>query len=311
MVDAPSSSVMLQSWPSETRSPEGASRRMLAMSSTVLRNWRLIAHDQVVALLADQNLADGLAADGGFDRVLNVADVDAEAIGGGAIDDQVHVRLAADPEDAEVGDAGNLAHDALNLVGLLLRASSDRVPKILTASSPLTPLTASSMLSEIGCEKFQSTPGNLLQLLVHGGDQFVFVAVELGAPLFARAQIDKEFGVVEAAGVGAVVGTADLADDLLDFGKVGEHERALAWPCRCSAVGPVLGASVPRTQIAPSSRCGRNSEPMIPLEREEEHHGQSASSPMPSVNFRWSKHQSSVRRVACGSAIRAPDCATP
>ena len=28
------------------------------------------------------------------------------------------------------------------------------------------------------------------------------------------------------------------------------------------SVGPVLGASVPRTQMAPSSRCGRNSEPI-------------------------------------------------
>ena len=34
---------------------------------------------------------------------------------------------------------------------------------------------------------------------------------------------------------------------------------------RVPSVGPVLGASVPRTQIAPSSRCGRNSEPITPL----------------------------------------------
>src|ERR1700691_390998 len=33
------------------------------------------------------------------------------------------------------------------------------------------------------------------------------------------------------------------------------------------SVGPVLGARVPRTQIAPSSRCGRNSEPMLRLSR--------------------------------------------
>jgi hypothetical protein len=34
---------------------------------------------------------------------------------------------------------------------------------------------------------------------------------------------------------------------------------------RAPSVGPVLGASVPRAQMAPSSRCGRNSEPMMPL----------------------------------------------
>jgi hypothetical protein len=31
------------------------------------------------------------------------------------------------------------------------------------------------------------------------------------------------------------------------------------------AAGPVLGASVARAQMAPSSRCGRNSEPITPL----------------------------------------------
>ena len=34
---------------------------------------------------------------------------------------------------------------------------------------------------------------------------------------------------------------------------------------RVPSDGPVLGASVPRAQMAPSSRCGRNSDPMIPL----------------------------------------------
>ncbi len=29
--------------------------------------------------------------------------------------------------------------------------------------------------------------------------------------------------------------------------------------------GPVLGAKVPRTQMAPSSRCGKNSDPTTPL----------------------------------------------
>ncbi len=93
---------------------------MLLMSSTVRRYWVLIAHRQVVALFADQNLADGLAADRGFDRILHIADIDSEAIGGGAIDDQIHIGLAAHLECAEIGDAGNLAHHVLHLVGFLL-----------------------------------------------------------------------------------------------------------------------------------------------------------------------------------------------
>ena len=87
------------------------------MSSTDLAELRLVADGQVVALLADQNLADGFAADGGLDRVLNIADVDAEAVGGGAVDVQVHIGLAAHLKCAEIGDAGNLAHHALHLVG--------------------------------------------------------------------------------------------------------------------------------------------------------------------------------------------------
>ena len=80
----------------------------------------LIAHRHVEALFADQNLADGLATDRSFDGVLNVGDIDAEAIGGGAVDVQVHVGLATNLECSEIGDAGNLAHHALHLVGFLL-----------------------------------------------------------------------------------------------------------------------------------------------------------------------------------------------
>ena len=264
MVDAPSSSLIVAEL-AERHALAG--RREDADVGDVFdrpAEGLLIADGQVIALFADQNLADGFAADGGFHGILHIADVDAEAIGGGAIDDQIHVRLAAHLKCAEIGDAGNLAHDVLNLVRLWLRAVFRSPPKSLTASSPLTPLTASSTLSEIGCEKFQSTPGNLLQFLVHGGDEIVF-CFELGAPLRSREQIDEEFRVVKAAGVAAVVGTADLADDLLDLGEIGQHSAALCLASAMPAVGPVLGASVPRTQIAPSSRCGKNSEPIIPL----------------------------------------------
>ena len=117
---------MLQSCASETRSPEGASEADVGDVLDGAAELRLVAHRQVEALLADQNLADGFSADRGFDGVLNVADVDAEAVGGGAIDIEIDVGLAADLKRAEIGDAGDLAHDALNLVRLLLRASSDR-----------------------------------------------------------------------------------------------------------------------------------------------------------------------------------------
>ena len=45
-----------------------------------------------------------------------------------------------------------------------------------------------------------------------------------------------------------------------------EARTTLAWfATRIDSLGPVLGARVPRTQIAPSSRWGRNSDPISPL----------------------------------------------
>ena len=58
-------------------------------------------------MFADKDLADRLAANGGFDSILDITHVDAEAVGGGAIDNQIHVRLPSHLERAQVGDAWN------------------------------------------------------------------------------------------------------------------------------------------------------------------------------------------------------------
>ena len=83
----------------------------------------------------------------------------------------------------------------------------------------MTPLTASSTLSEMGCEKFQTTPGIFSSSRIHGGDEVVLVLMEDGAPLFFRLEVNEVFGVEEAGGVGAVVGAAGLADNLGDLGE--------------------------------------------------------------------------------------------
>ncbi len=164
------------------------------------------------------------------------------------------------------------------------------------ASSPFTPLTASSMLSAMGCEKFQRTPGNLASSSrVHRGDQLVFIFVEDGAPFFFGLEVDEIFGVEEAGGVGAVVGAADLAGDDGDFGKGGEDDARLVGMTRMPSVGPVLGASVPRTQMAPSSRCGRNSEPITPLIIRKTARAKAAA-PTPTVKTRWSIAQRTAMR---------------
>ena len=120
---------MLHSWPSDTRSPDGAEQPYVLNLLDGAAVLRLIAHHQVVAFLAFQHLRDGLAADCRFDRVLNVRDIDAEAIRLGAIDHQVQIRLADDPEKAQPLDAANLAHRRDNFIALLLQQLQDRCRK--------------------------------------------------------------------------------------------------------------------------------------------------------------------------------------
>src|SRR5579864_3235235 len=95
----------------------------------------LIADGHVEALLADEYLAYRLASNGGFDRVLDIANVDAEAVGGGAIYIEIDIGLAANLEGPEVGNADDLAHYALNLVGLFfesLQVAAEQLHRQLT-----------------------------------------------------------------------------------------------------------------------------------------------------------------------------------
>ncbi len=82
---------------------------------------------------------------------------------------------------------------------------------------PFTPDTASSMLSLMGWEKFRSTPGITLSLLIHRIDQFIFGEMRL--PVVFGIKQHVEFVVVKAGDVGAVVGAAGLRGDDLDLGE--------------------------------------------------------------------------------------------
>src|ERR1700734_1204881 len=81
----------------------------------------LVAHYQVVALFADQNLAQGLPTHRSFHRILNIAYVDSEATGRRSIHHQIHIRLSPYLKRAQVGHAWYLAHHGLHLFGFLLQ----------------------------------------------------------------------------------------------------------------------------------------------------------------------------------------------
>ena len=124
-------------------------------------------------MLADQNLADRFAADGGFDRVLHIADVDSEAVGGRAIDDQIYVGLSAHLKRAQIGDAWNFSHHILNLIGfgfqgLQVGAKEFDGEFALDAAHGFFDVVGNG-LGEIPVHA-----GKLVQLGVHGGDEVVF-----------------------------------------------------------------------------------------------------------------------------------------
>ena len=87
---------------------------------------RQIAHHQVVARLALQNLRESIPSRGGIDGVLNIRDVDLIARGLLAIDDEVVVGLAQNLKHSQVLNPLDLAHDFDDLVRLCLREPASR-----------------------------------------------------------------------------------------------------------------------------------------------------------------------------------------
>ena len=90
-----------------------------------------------------------------------------------------------------------------------------------------------------GLGEVPADAGNFFELAVHGGDEFFFILVEDGAPLFFGFEVDEVFGVEEAGGICSVVGPAGLADDLGDLGEGGEGWRA--WLVTAEAFGGAGG----------------------------------------------------------------------
>ena len=115
-----------------------------------------------------------------------------------------------------------------------------------------------------GLRKSPDDAGNLLEFALHGGDQFVFVLVEDRRHCSFGFRSTK-YSVLKKPVVS--VPSSGRPTWLVHCGTSGKEQRMMrAWfATRMPSSGPVLGASVPRTQSAPSSRCGRNSEPMAPL----------------------------------------------
>ena len=195
-----------------------------------LAELRAVADHDIVAGFAVADLGDGGsgdgAADGSFDGGLNVGDVDAEASGSVAVYDVVEVGLADDVEDAEVGDAGNGAHDVDDLIAFGLEGA-EVVAVEFDGEFALDPGDGFFDVVGDGLRKVPDDAGGLFEFAIHGGDEGFLVFVEGGAPLAFGFEVDEVFGVEEAGGVGAVVGAAGLGDDLGDLGEAGEDDAGV------------------------------------------------------------------------------------
>ena len=78
---------------------------------------RRIANGKIESAVVVDDLGNGRTADSGLDHVVDVLGLQTIARGLVAVDGDEKTRLASDIEDAYVGDAWNLLHDAGNLSG--------------------------------------------------------------------------------------------------------------------------------------------------------------------------------------------------
>ena len=93
----------------------GAGHQDLLQLGNVLAELAQVADADRVALPALDRLHDVHAADGDLDDVLHVADVDAVAGDAVAVDLELQIRLADDAVGDDVGRAGNLREQLLDL----------------------------------------------------------------------------------------------------------------------------------------------------------------------------------------------------
>ena len=110
----------------------------------------------------------------------------------------------------------------------------------------------------MGCEKFQITPGILSSSRFMAAMSRSLSWPNTGRHFSFGSKSTKYSVSREPRSICAIVRAPDLGDNLQDLEgrKPGLHELC---PRFALSVGPVLGARVPRTQAAPSSRCGKNS----------------------------------------------------
>ena len=138
------------------------------------------------------------------------------------------------------------------------------LPKILSARDPLVPVIDSPTLSSIGCEKFQTAPGYFCTARFMAAISSSLFLWKIGRHWSCGFKSTK-YSVFPKPPV-SVPSSGRPACDTTVFTSGNDAKTRRSCSVNFSpSERLVLLASVPRAQMAPSSRCGRNSDPMAPL----------------------------------------------
>ena len=163
----------------------------------------------------------------------------------------------------EVLDAGNAGHSGDDLFALFvegLQVLSEQLERELA----LGPGDRLAHVVFDGLREIPERSGEFGDLAIHRGDQLLFVLMKHGRHCSFGFRSTK-YSVLPNPPVSVPSsGRPTSETTLVTSGNEAKMSRACVVK-RSPSVRLVLSARVPRAQIAPSSRWGRNSEPMIPL----------------------------------------------
>ncbi len=197
------------------------------MASRVSLILGQIAQGEVVRLFAAQHLRQSVAAHRGLDGVLHIGHVDLPARGFRAVHCHIQIGLAGHLKHAQVGNASHAAHHA----GDLARQIFQRVQIAAVDLGCQLAFHAAHRLLHVVFNGLREAPDHagklLIERVLHGGDQVVFVLVEDWPPLFLRLQAHEVFGIEESGMVGSVVGAARLAGAFGGFRKRAQKDAGL------------------------------------------------------------------------------------
>ena len=192
---------------------------------------RLVSHDNVVSLLAEEHLTDRVAAHGGLNGVLDVGHVNSKTGRLPAVDSEVEIRLAESVKEFEVLQARHGRHGGDDFLALLVK-SLEVLPEKLERQLSFRPGDRFADIVLDGLREIPQGPRQLADFAIHRRDQFLLVPMEHRPPLVLLFQVYEILGIAESSGVGSIVGPPHLGHDFRHLRKGREDQAGLVGEAR-------------------------------------------------------------------------------